>query len=133
MWNFSSALWHNNLVSSIISLLINHIFSRTDSGVHALNSTVHVDLERCGGYPYVPRDITKTLNRMFFQNNMHIRILQTRIVSDNFHCRYNAKSRTYLYRFAVRKIKNSENISISNGNFLNYVPIEEIDRCLFIQ
>lgn len=106
--------------------------SRTDAGVHALQSTVHVDLERANGQPYDPNVITYLLNRNFYHSSNHIRVLNSIIVPDTFHCRYNAKSRSYVYRIAVAKENINPEIDVK-AHYFNYIPIEEIDRCYFIQ
>lgn len=107
---------------------------RTDSGVHALHSAVHVDLEHYSGQPMNTSQMTTAINRMFNKEQLPIRILKTRIVPDTFHCRFNAIGRTYLYRLAV--IKNNKNEvlpKLGDRKHNTYMPIEEIDRCLFLQ
>lgn len=101
---------------------------RTDTGVHALNSTFHVDLLRKSGLPYTTTGITTVLNKFFMKENLRIRIIESKQVPNNFHCRFNAKSRTYLYRLAVLK---NQYIKYPNM-YLYKIPIEEIDRCYFI-
>uniref|UniRef100_A0A1B0FA01 tRNA pseudouridine synthase n=1 Tax=Glossina morsitans morsitans TaxID=37546 RepID=A0A1B0FA01_GLOMM len=107
--------------------------SRTDSGVHALHTAIHVDLQRNDNTPYDVQTITGVLNRTLSKQNLPIRILNTRLVPETFHCRYNALGRTYLYRIAVAK----PNLVISNDsknkNFEAYLPVEELDRCFFVQ
>lgn len=65
---------------------------------------------------------------------MPIRIINTERVPDTFHARYNAKSRTYLYRIAIPDIGTKpielQTYSIAHTKF---IPIEEVDRCYFIQ
>lgn len=65
---------------------------RTDAGVHALGQVFHfdtskknIDLSRC----------RYSLN-MMLDKDIHIISLQ--IVNDNFHSRYDAKKKTYLYK-----------------------------------
>lgn len=59
-------------------------------------------------------------------------MLSSIIVPDTFHCRFNAKSRSYIYRIAVAKEKINPEIDVK-AHYFNYIPIEEIDRCYFIQ
>lgn len=93
---------------------------------------MHVDLERSVDIPYNPTSITQILNRTFYNNNWHVRVLSTFVVPETFHCRFNAKSRTYLYRLAVRRSTTPKDTE-KGFHYVNYIPIEEIDRCFFIQ
>lgn len=74
---------------------------RTDAGVHAIHTTMHVDLETYESTCYSPKVITGRLNQYFNKNNIPIRILKTYLVPNNFKCRHNAIARTYLYRLGV--------------------------------
>uniref|UniRef100_A0A182JTT6 tRNA pseudouridine synthase n=1 Tax=Anopheles christyi TaxID=43041 RepID=A0A182JTT6_9DIPT len=105
--------------------------SRTDTGVHALHNTVHVDLQRPNGKPYDADRITKVLNRAFEKDAQSLRILSTMHVPLTFHARLCAKSRTYLYRLAVLKREYS---CTSGGQqpHARFIPIEEQDRCYFV-
>ncbi|KAH8274945.1 hypothetical protein KR018_001789 [Drosophila ironensis] len=107
--------------------------SRTDAGVHALHSTVHVDLERHGGQPYDPDTLTGVLNRTLDKQRLPIRVLSSQLVADSFHCRYHATGRTYLYRFAVaRKPPAADDKKLRNRGYEAFVPVEELDRCYFL-
>ncbi|XP_055911492.1 tRNA pseudouridine synthase-like 1 [Eupeodes corollae] len=109
-----------------------HLSSRTDSGVHALQSSIHVDLERFDGQPYKEHVITGVLNRTLDKHDLPIRVISTRRVPDTFHCRYQAKGRTYLYRLAVAKYA-SPNAHLKNKNYQNFIPVDEYKRCFFLQ
>lgn len=109
------------------------ISSRTDSGVHALHSTVHVDLERSSGKPYDVHHITQRLNHSFTRNGLFIRILSTRHVPSTFHCRFSATERSYLYRVAIAKDFQVQEDLQKSAHRLNFIPIEEINRCHFVQ
>lgn len=108
------------------------ISSRTDKGVHALHSAVHVDLERQNGEIYDVKYLTALINRNLHNEGLPIRVLRADIVPDTFHCRYNAKSRTYLYRLAIAKDYYLEEGYRGRANYINYVPIEEANRCWFL-
>lgn len=108
------------------------ISSRTDKGVHALHSAVHVDLERLNGLPYDVQYLTATINRNLYNGGLPIRVLKADIVDDSFHCRYSAKGRTYLYRLAIAKDYRLEDRYRGRANYINYVPIEEANRCWFL-
>ncbi|VEN55114.1 unnamed protein product [Callosobruchus maculatus] len=60
--------------------------SRTDAGVHAINSTCHVDLLRPNGTVYNTCSITACLNKYFNKANVPIRVLRACIVPQEFHC-----------------------------------------------
>lgn len=70
---------------------------RTDAGVHALGQVAHLDLTRL----YRPERLTAGLNA-------HLRpapvvVLDTAVVPDDFHARFSARQRTYLYRILNRR------------------------------
>jgi len=74
-----------------------HAAGRTDSGVHATGQVVHVDLAR-DWKPDVVRDAL----------NAHLRpepiaVLDAIQVSEDFHARFSAKERRYLYRILARR------------------------------
>jgi tRNA pseudouridine(38-40) synthase len=75
---------------------------------------------------FFSQTITIHLNRSFFSRNIPIRIIETLHVPETFHARFNAKSRTYLYRLAIAKRE-------ANLKYIAPIPIEEIQRCCFIQ
>ncbi|KAH8415630.1 hypothetical protein KR222_006822, partial [Zaprionus bogoriensis] len=112
--------------------------SRTDAGVHALHSTVHVDLQRHDGKPYDTCVLTGVLNRTLDKQQLPIRVLSTQRVADSFHCRYHATGRSYLYRIAVARQSPPEQPEQSVGSLKNkgyeaFIPVEELDRCYFLQ
>jgi len=70
---------------------------RTDAGVHALGQVAHFDLEK-SFHPHKLRDAL----------NYHLRpdpvaALEVRIESDDFHARFSATSRQYLFRIMNRR------------------------------
>ncbi|XP_026476667.1 tRNA pseudouridine synthase-like 1 [Ctenocephalides felis] len=105
------------------------ISSRTDTGVHALNTTCHFDLPKIYNCHY----ITVCLNSFFRKENDLIRAIRTRLVPPTFHCRFNALSRTYVYRLAI--LKQEYSLNNYRPTILQYfveTPIEEQNRCIFI-
>ncbi len=72
---------------------------RTDSGVHALGQVAHVDLVK-GIREDKVRD---GLN--YHLGDLPITILDAQVVDGEFHARFNATSRTYLYRVIDRRPK----------------------------
>ncbi|KAM3920898.1 tRNA pseudouridine synthase-like 1 [Leptodactylus fuscus] len=73
------------------------ISSRTDSGVHAISNSAHVDIERTSDKsPFSEAILVKALN--FHLHPEPISVLKAIRVSDDFHARFKAISRTYFYR-----------------------------------
>lgn len=76
------------------------VSSRTDAGVHALSNSAHFDLQRRNKKPPFPEDtVMKALN--FFLIPEQIRVTGARRVPADFHARFCARSRTYVYRVAA--------------------------------
>ncbi|MEE8333023.1 MAG: tRNA pseudouridine(38-40) synthase TruA [Alphaproteobacteria bacterium] len=70
---------------------------RTDAGVHALGQVAHADIEKSCDADTV-RD---ALNAHLRPNA--IAVLEARAVDDEFHARFSATGRAYLYRIANRR------------------------------
>uniref|UniRef100_A0A0F8BYV5 tRNA pseudouridine synthase n=1 Tax=Larimichthys crocea TaxID=215358 RepID=A0A0F8BYV5_LARCR len=76
------------------------VSSRTDTGVHALSNSAHFDLQRKNDKPPFSEDIlVQALN--FHLRTEQIRVTRAYRVPDNFHARFRAQSRTYVYRIAL--------------------------------
>ncbi|XP_018533220.1 tRNA pseudouridine synthase-like 1 [Lates calcarifer] len=76
------------------------VSSRTDTGVHALSNSAHFDLQRSNNKLPFPEDIlVKALN--YHLGSEQIRVTRAHRVPDNFHARFHAKTRTYVYRIAL--------------------------------
>jgi len=73
-----------------------HAAGRTDSGVHALQQVAHVDLER----EWRPEVVRDALNAHLVPEP--IAVIAASIATDDFHARFSAKARRYLYRIANR-------------------------------
>ncbi|XP_034170084.1 tRNA pseudouridine synthase-like 1 isoform X1 [Pangasianodon hypophthalmus] len=92
------------------------ISSRTDTGVHALCNSAHLDIQRRGDKPpFTERVLTDALN--FFLKPEPIRITRVYCVRSDFHARYRAISRTYVYRLATGVCHHTQ------------LPITEKDLC----
>lgn len=74
-----------------------HGAGRTDAGVHALGMVAHFDLER----PREPRAIRGALN--YYLRGQGIAVLAATEVDAEFHARFSAKRRHYLYRIVNRE------------------------------
>ncbi len=70
---------------------------RTDAGVHALGQVAHFDL----GREWAPDKIRDGLN--FHLKPNPVAILEAAAVDDEFHARFSAKQRHYLYRLLSRR------------------------------
>jgi len=70
---------------------------RTDSGVHALGQIAHVDIEK----PFSAATVRDALNNHL--RPYPVSILNVEDVSDDFHARYSATGRAYLYRILNRR------------------------------
>ncbi|XP_074655739.1 tRNA pseudouridine synthase-like 1 [Tubulanus polymorphus] len=77
--------------------------SRTDAGVHSLCNTVHCDLIHPDepDVEFDPDLLCRGLNAFFHHAEEPIRALKVRRVPDDFHSRFDAISRTYVYKLAV--------------------------------
>ncbi len=68
-----------------------HGSGRTDAGVHAENFVASADLTR----PFTPERLLKAINGNLAAD---VRVLRVEIVADDFHARFSARGKTYLYR-----------------------------------
>ncbi len=68
---------------------------RTDSGVHALGQVAHFEVDECS----IPvNNLWKAINRVLPDD---IRLIASTAVSDQFHSRFSAIQRDYLYQIAT--------------------------------
>jgi tRNA pseudouridine38-40 synthase len=74
-----------------------HAAGRTDSGVHALAMTAHVDIER----PMTPFRLKEGLNARL--RPLPVAILEAGPVTDDWHARFSCIGRRYLYRIVNRR------------------------------
>ena len=70
---------------------------RTDAGVHALGQVAHFDLEKV----FPPDTIRDALN--YFLRPAPVVVLEARLVDAEFHARFSATGRHYLYRILNRR------------------------------
>ncbi|XP_069466203.1 tRNA pseudouridine synthase-like 1 [Ambystoma mexicanum] len=76
------------------------ISSRTDSGVHALCNSAHIDIQRTNGKPPFSENIlANALN--YHLKPEPISVLKVYRVPPDFHARYRAVARTYMYRLVT--------------------------------
>ena len=69
---------------------------RTDTGVHALQQVIHVDLER----DWPPLTVQNAMNAHLVPEP--IAVIAAAVAPDGFHARFSAKARRYLFRIANR-------------------------------
>ena len=93
----------SNLLKEKISL---HGSGRTDKGVHAMEQSAHFDCQK------KITDINKLIKSLnHFLNKNKISILKIKQKKNNFHSRFSAKERVYLYL-----IRNNHSPSMLNHN-----------------
>ena len=86
---------------------------RTDSGVHALGQVIHFDLED-------DREEYKVLRGVnFYLVNKNVILKEVEKVNQDFHARFSAKSRVYIYR-----VLNSKTQSPLSKNRTFYYPYD---------
>lgn len=76
-----------------------HGAGRTDAGVHALGQAAHFDLNK----EIDPFVVQQCMNH--YLNDVPVSILSAEIVSDDFHARFKAIEREYIYRILNRRAK----------------------------
>jgi tRNA pseudouridine38-40 synthase len=74
-----------------------HAAGRTDTGVHALGQVIHIDLEKAWDAAVVRDALNAHLSPE------PIAILQAEVAAPDFHARFSALERRYLYRILNRK------------------------------
>lgn len=70
---------------------------RTDSGVHAFGQVAHFDLEK----EFAPDKVRDALN--YHLKPAPVAVLQASVVDADFHARFSATARHYLYRIVCRR------------------------------
>jgi tRNA pseudouridine38-40 synthase len=83
---------------------------RTDAGVNAYGQVAHFDLEQS----FIPRKLMHSINH--FCRNHTIGVINAEAVNCDFHSRFSAKSRHYVY-----KIMNRQAVNIINQGLVYWV------------
>jgi len=73
-----------------------HAAGRTDTGVHATGQVVHFDLEKS----WPERTVRDAMN--FHLRPDPVGVIEVRLADEDFHARFSAKGRRYLYRILNR-------------------------------
>ncbi len=74
-----------------------HGAGRTDAGVHALGQVAHLDLEK----PTTPETLRDAVNHHL--KPAPVAVLAAEVAADDFHARFSARERRYLYRIVNRR------------------------------
>jgi tRNA pseudouridine38-40 synthase len=74
---------------------------RTDAGVHATGQVAHFDIPDDSGIDLQPRRLQNSLNALC---GPHIRVRGLEPCAPDFHARFSALSRQYVYRVALRPV-----------------------------
>lgn len=88
---------------------------RTDAGVHALGQVAHLDFET----PMEPWKIREAFNANLRQLEAPVVVLDVEPVSTDFHARFSAQGRGYIYRILNRRAP-----SVLRHNRVWWVPVE---------
>ena len=72
---------------------------RTDAGVHALGQIAHTDLQQ----DWTPFRLSEALNAHLRQSGQPVAILDCDVTDEEFHARFSATTRKYLYRIVDRR------------------------------
>ena len=99
-----------------------HAAGRTDAGVHALNQKAHFDLEM---KHITPEKLKDGLNSLIPKD---IYVKHIEIVDDNFHARFNAKAKEYIYMINMGEYNPIEKDYVYQYN--RKLDVAEIERAL---
>lgn len=98
-----------------------HASGRTDAKVHALNQKAHFDLD----IKITKEKLKKALNSLL-PEDIHIKNVEE--VSNNFHARYNAKGKEYIYKINMGEYNPLERNYVYQYN--NRLDVTEIERAM---
>ena len=98
-----------------------HASGRTDAKVHALNQKAHFDLD----IKITKEKLKKALNSLL-PEDIHIKNVEE--VSDNFHARYNAKGKEYIYKINMGEYNPLERNYVYQYN--NRLDVTKIERAM---
>lgn len=102
--------------------------SRTDTGVHAVESAAHVDFRPANPLlQFQPEHLATSLNHILGRHKHDILIRDVLQVPDWFHARYLARWRSYRYRLAV--LKSTAFGEQRMSSLRRWLPLSELNRC----
>lgn len=101
---------------------------RTDAGVHAMDFYLHFDTQHTigetGSYDFIDKNkFLRSINSMI---GKYICVKNIFKVDNNFHSRFNAISRTYMYRFHYNKNPFLNNFSLELKKAIN---LDIVNKC----
>ena len=99
-----------------------HASGRTDAGVHAYNQKAHFDLDM----PNITEEKLKEGLNSLLPNDIYIKNIE--IVDDDFHARFNAKAKEYIYKINMDEYDPIERNYVYQYN--KRLDVVEIERAL---
>ena len=111
-WQICSGGFAKNFASIFKKKIIVVGSGRTDSGVHAIEQSAHIDLEK---KIFEKKKFLQSLN--FYLRNYPIAITDIKEKDQNFHARHSAKKRTYKY-LIINRLSPSVLKKIEHGIFV---------------
>ncbi len=94
---------------------------RTDAGVHALNQKAHFDLEK----EYELSKLRDSINKML-PGDIYVKNVER--VNDNFHARFDAKAKEYIYKINMGEYNPLEKNYVYQYN--KRLDVSEMERAL---
>ena len=107
-------------INSNIPVII-HATGRTDAGVHALNQKAHFDLDKDIDIERLKCSMNKLL-----PNDIYIKKIE--VVSNDFHARFNVKSKEYIYKINIGEYNPIDRNYIYQFN--KYLDIDKMSEAL---
>ena len=107
-------------INSNIPVII-HATGRTDAGVHALNQKAHFDLDKDIDIERLKCSMNKLL-----PHDIYIKKIE--VVSNDFHARFNVKSKEYIYKINIGEYNPIDRNYIYQFN--KYLDIDKMSEAL---
>lgn len=103
-----------------------HVAGRTDAGVHALGQVAHADIEKTTDAETV-RDAIN-----YYMRGKSVVVLNAEAVAADFHARFSATSRAYMYRVINRRIPLTieKNHAVHMHRSLQLAPMQDAAKLL---
>jgi tRNA pseudouridine38-40 synthase len=98
-----------------------HGSGRTDAGVHAVGQVASVHLQ----HEFAPEKLRAAINGNLERD---VRVVEAEVVHDDFHARYSARGKTYLYRIINARILSPFWIRYAHGE-ARRLDIERMRAC----
>ncbi|HEY0546646.1 MAG TPA: tRNA pseudouridine(38-40) synthase TruA [Pyrinomonadaceae bacterium] len=113
-------------LTRVLSLLdgravLAHGSGRTDAGVHAVGQVASVRLE----HEFAPEKLRAAINGNLERD---VRVMEADVVSDEFHARYSARGKTYIYRVINSRVVSPFWIRYAHGEARS-LDVERMREC----